>query len=70
MILSRLRYRPVIERHPPLPIITDRYGPFPIVTKRYMRYQALHALPSVTERYRTLQSVTYFILKETLNELF
>jgi hypothetical protein len=37
--------------------VTDRYGPFLIVTKRYMRY-------------RTLQSVTYFIFQKTLNRLF
>ena len=49
MILSRYIYNgTVIERQPPLPTITECYGPFPILTKRY---QALNALPSVTERY-------------------
>jgi hypothetical protein len=56
----------VIDRRPPLHTVTDRFPPLPNVksfTKRYRTLQALHAL-------QALQSVTYFILQKTLNELF
>jgi hypothetical protein len=60
---SRYRYNvTVTDRRSPLHTVTDRYRPFPIVTKRYMRYRTLQGLQSVTERYRALQNVTYFIL--------
>ena len=47
---SRYRYNvTVTDRRPPLHTVTDRFPSLPSVT-------------CVTERYRTLQNVTYFIL--------
>ena len=58
------RYGPLpffLKGYRPLPFVTDRDTIVTCVTERYMRYRTLQALQSVTERYRTLQNVTYGI---------